>query len=507
MSTIIRNEILPNPRKLYDLVIPQLGHSPNDAFFDLIDNSIDADASEIRVQIFSGENGKIIKYRVIDNGCGMDYEQLVKSFQLANESLHEIGSMGKYGVGGTIASFTLGKSKKVLTKAKNGQLYIAKQDIEDKDFQLHVLEVPEEDSKLFEELCGENGTIIEIDSLREQKYTVAGHFKNMLVPGIGETFRHYLDKKKIFVDLIDLKEQMTTSDVYPTDPLFWNTDKCEKKQEKIYTIDNMEFTLRYVVLDPTKFDTKLKQEDQGFYFVRNNRQIIGGTAVKGVWTSHPQANYIRVEFRFHEDLDEKIGLTATKNKIFLSDDIKGKIVADITTWKNSYRTSNVNKTNPSSLKEEQQELDKLRDKLQKNGAAIGAQKSKKETENGSRAPKQNNTGAVEKKNTSITRKPPQQPTRVIPEFKIEPFPHNDDSVSYVCEDNKTIVFINENSSFNKENYFEAKEEQKKMLKILWAANALALYERYDKEEREFEICKKYTDFVSRNMVEIYKFVS
>ena len=44
---------------------------------ELIENSIDAGATNITIEI---ENGGIKKIRVTDNGCGMDIENLPKAF-------------------------------------------------------------------------------------------------------------------------------------------------------------------------------------------------------------------------------------------------------------------------------------------------------------------------------------------------------------------------------------------------------------------------------------------
>ena len=108
----------PGIAKLYETVIPALGHDSSGAFMDLLDNSDDAGASRMEIKILS-EGRAPIGYAIIDNGIGMDQTTLVESYRFATTSPHVAGDLGKFGVGGTIASFTMANKKTTITKTIN----------------------------------------------------------------------------------------------------------------------------------------------------------------------------------------------------------------------------------------------------------------------------------------------------------------------------------------------------------------------------------------------------
>lgn len=505
MQKITNEKIQPNAKKLYQTFIPASGHTQSDAIFDLFDNCIDADAREIKLQIFSSDGGKIEKYRIIDDGCGMNEEQLIKSYQFANDSDHVKGSMGKYGIGGTTAAFSLGECKKVYTKQRNESPYVSYQDLTEEEFGVNIEELNlDQDNSEFFEICKDQGTIVEISKLRqEKKYEMAAHLKNFLVKEIAETYRYFLNTKKIYVEVIDKKGKVNTStSVQAADPMHWNSSSVLHRDEKKYNIAGCDFSLRFVQLDPTKVEKdSISQDAQGFYFVRNNRQIIGGAPVKDIWSNHPTHNHQRIEFRFHEDLDKHVGLTATKNKISLSQSICDKIKADVKFFRNTFKQ--VITPLETDVKEIQNELEQFSKRLEKNGAALGAPKSKKETIDAKKSPAKNNTGTILPKNTDITRKPPQEPSRVVAKFEILSM-IGDTHVSYNIENSQAKVYINANSQFIKDNYINATSEAKRQLENYWAAVAITLYQEFDEGEREFDICKDYANKVTQMIAKIHQ---
>ena len=108
----------PNLEKLYDLVIPNIASYDNitQAFMDLVDNSFDALATKIILQIHEDSGCKPIGYSIIDNGVGMNEEVLKESYRFAGTCMHERGELGKFGSGGTTACFTYAWKKVTLTK-------------------------------------------------------------------------------------------------------------------------------------------------------------------------------------------------------------------------------------------------------------------------------------------------------------------------------------------------------------------------------------------------------
>ena len=107
------------------------GHTTLTLLKELIDNGIDAGATEIITKCSGkrdadGRPKHIIKYT--DNGCGMDREQLYKSIQITSKN--DGSGIGNYGIGGTSAIVNFAQINdpmspsitKIIAKTPNGQV-------------------------------------------------------------------------------------------------------------------------------------------------------------------------------------------------------------------------------------------------------------------------------------------------------------------------------------------------------------------------------------------------
>ena len=85
-----------------------LGYSTADALADIVDNSISAGASEVRID-FCWESGKRAFVSILDNGHGMDDPELEAAMRLGEKSPLEKRSaddLGRFGIGLKTASFS-----------------------------------------------------------------------------------------------------------------------------------------------------------------------------------------------------------------------------------------------------------------------------------------------------------------------------------------------------------------------------------------------------------------
>lgn len=109
------DEIIPDPESLLES-IRSVGYSLKEAISDLIDNSISANASSIRVIInLEGEG----EFHLIDNGDGMDHQKLVSSFRLGStnpKTTREENDLGRFGMGMKTASLSQCRSVTVTSK-------------------------------------------------------------------------------------------------------------------------------------------------------------------------------------------------------------------------------------------------------------------------------------------------------------------------------------------------------------------------------------------------------
>ena len=92
-----------------------LSHSLSSAIADLIDNSLDAGASEISIR-FLVQDARVVGLRIRDDGAGMTAVQLEKAFGLAVKRDYQDGSLGHFGLG--LKSSSMSQAK-VLTVYSN----------------------------------------------------------------------------------------------------------------------------------------------------------------------------------------------------------------------------------------------------------------------------------------------------------------------------------------------------------------------------------------------------
>lgn len=91
-------------------------HSFESAVADLIDNSLDAGANEIRVQ-FVEDKHSIVRFLVIDNGKGMNAASVDSAMVFAKTRDYESGDLGHFGVGLKAASLSQARVLRVYSKA------------------------------------------------------------------------------------------------------------------------------------------------------------------------------------------------------------------------------------------------------------------------------------------------------------------------------------------------------------------------------------------------------
>ena len=107
-----KENIIPEARNLYS-ALRNSGYSNTAAIGDLIDNSLDAGAKTIKIDI--AEDLKQIY--ISDDGTGMSIETLKLALRLGGRKVHDnINDLGKYGLGLITASLSMGTRLRVITR-------------------------------------------------------------------------------------------------------------------------------------------------------------------------------------------------------------------------------------------------------------------------------------------------------------------------------------------------------------------------------------------------------
>lgn len=94
-------------------------HSLETALADLIDNSIEASASEVVVR-FVQQQGRLRSLYVADNGHGIAADRIDSAMTVGGRRDYRQGSLGKFGLGMKAASFSQARSLTVLTRTAAG---------------------------------------------------------------------------------------------------------------------------------------------------------------------------------------------------------------------------------------------------------------------------------------------------------------------------------------------------------------------------------------------------
>ena len=95
----------PTPLRLIEN-LTQIGYSFHTAIADLIDNSIQADSSEIYIDMCSINEADQPYIIICDNGRGMNKERLIEAMRFGSKEKYTERGLGKFGLGLKTASLS-----------------------------------------------------------------------------------------------------------------------------------------------------------------------------------------------------------------------------------------------------------------------------------------------------------------------------------------------------------------------------------------------------------------
>jgi HSP90 family molecular chaperone len=122
-------EFLPDYMKIIK-ALRSIGHLPQDAIRDIVDNGFDAGATEVGVYFnekpIKGKERKALENVIIvDNGKGMSKFELTKSLVPADTGRDRNSEveLGKFGIGLLASGLSFANKIEVITKGVNGYFY------------------------------------------------------------------------------------------------------------------------------------------------------------------------------------------------------------------------------------------------------------------------------------------------------------------------------------------------------------------------------------------------
>ena len=119
ISQPTRKRVPPNPERLAD-ILGGAGHTLPSAVADIIDNSIEANASEIEITFEAPNTGHARWLVIRDNGDGMSESKLEEAMRIGSAAEYNPRSLGKFGYGLKGASWSQARAVIVVTKERGG---------------------------------------------------------------------------------------------------------------------------------------------------------------------------------------------------------------------------------------------------------------------------------------------------------------------------------------------------------------------------------------------------
>jgi len=331
------------------------------AIAELIDNSIQADATHIRVLAFeetdySGvrNSRQIKKLAVFDNGSGMPPDVLSFCLGFAQGTrLNKREGIGRFGVGLPLASISQCKRTTVYSWQNKGEIfstYLDIKEVEDKNLQytnpVVPAELPEDISKAVEQFLGDSGTIVVWENCDRLDLKRPETLLSRMEKGFCRIYRHFLDDDETYGRRVDIKllsisgKEAKEMALLPNDPLYLMTPNNLPGYGKEATSIRFEKPIvKDIEYAPGQFS---KIEIHSSVMRRDIGRWPGGDAFKAI-REHYRANvgisfvraareidfgvfnyfnpnelierYWGIEVRFDPHLDELFGVTNNKQNV------------------------------------------------------------------------------------------------------------------------------------------------------------------------------------------------
>jgi len=375
---VAHRNITPSPHFLK--ILESAGYTVNQALKDIIDNSIDAEASNISLT-FGSENKKphII---ISDNGHGMPENTLFGALVLGaaepelGDKNKDGGTLGKYGTGlkAALASFK-GKTT-ILTKEQGGDLLkvnynndiIQKYWDKNNEWGISIYIGTPEDQKFFDKETNnsKHGTVIKICDITRYKYKNNTDIITRIKPDLGKTYRRFIHSGNVVFKVNKIK--VGTFDPCGYDIPFEYDGKTFKSElmhemdfEKLEYVDSdgnkkRDGFLKYrsfllpqknVInegipdnwtsdLHVGKLDINKKLgfsiRQQGISVMRSNREI-QSTGWLGLTGLDNHLNRFRIEIEFNGEMDSEWNVDFKKTNVqptkYILDQIREQFIVDV----------------------------------------------------------------------------------------------------------------------------------------------------------------------------------
>jgi len=348
-KTTNAEEVIPSAKRLINS-LRSLGYEFPTAVAEIVDNAIEAEATEVYIQVdFDGENSRVL---IANNGRGMTDDQLKEAMRFGSEREYSERSLGKFGLGLKTASFSQCKTWVVATRndPQNQDIIAYKWDLEhiNKNDRWEILPVDEKnlDPSAFDYLKNRAGTVVlweRLDRILEYKNPNSEHARKRFSAMCRDLEEHVAMVFHRFIrgEVSDnkLKIILNGNEIVPWDP-FARTERATKELEAIRIPLEHEGIHGDIVIEPyilppkNAFSTPLEHskaggpkkwnQQQGFYIYRNDRMIQSGGWCR-LRTFDEHTKLARFAINFSSKLDNAFKIDVSKMYVLLPAQIRKEV--------------------------------------------------------------------------------------------------------------------------------------------------------------------------------------
>lgn len=320
-----------------------IGYSLEAAIADIIDNSIAAGASVIKLNFFPVEEEYV---SILDNGIGMDEDEITKAMQYGSKNPEEKRTskdLGRFGLGLKTASLSQCRLLTVISKVEDN--YQCRQWDLDYVFEtgawsLKALSKDEcQNFPQFDELSKQlSGTLVIWQKLDKMQIGCANFAASMgrKMDGVREhlslVYHRYLCGEK---GLTKLNIFLNNLPIEPKDPFLVKRSQRPMDDERLYIQEKKcNVTVRAYILPHTSRLTSEElralggkeglRRNQGFYVYRNKRLLVWGT-----WFNMQRkgelSKLVRVQVDVPNELDDLWTLDIKKSSAIPPEQVKNNL--------------------------------------------------------------------------------------------------------------------------------------------------------------------------------------
>ncbi|WP_419855951.1 ATP-binding protein [Candidatus Poriferisodalis sp.] len=327
--------VIPPDPKIMEAI--GLNYALEAAIADLVDNSIDAGASQVLVR-FVRRGARLVSLCVVDNGRGMQDDDLDDAMALGKRRDYKTSDLGHFGLGLKAASLGQARSLTVISRT-SGSVACGRRWLKDNvsaDFICDVVEAEFAATALnrsWSPLTVQSGTLVRWDGVTNfpaaQDASTTDQYLEQVLPRVrdhlGLVFHRLIHNETVSItlDIEDAEIGSTglSQTAVPIDPFgYRRTGRASYPKLLLASFEEHSVELQCHLWPPRselpafKVPYRLHHKGQGFYFYRNDRLLQSG-GWNGVIQPNDRYRLARVAVDVNDELAGLLSMNPEKTEI------------------------------------------------------------------------------------------------------------------------------------------------------------------------------------------------